>query len=258
MTNISEYTKSPYATPLEVESIDDCIFYHTIELPGYGVLNGQWDLRDGMEDYLGHVSFHGKRVLDVGTANGILCFAVEKHGAEVVGYDLSDSHEWDIVPTNGVVDPAIIAERKRSIRKINNAWWFSRRLLKSHAKMVYGTVYQIPEEIGPFHISIVGNILLHNRDPFLALQKAAAVTTETIIVTDLLVKLEESPGNFVIPRDLIFRPAISSDSFNWWIMTPQTVTAFLNVLGFTNCQTSYHRQLYNGKYEDQFTVVGRR
>lgn len=69
-----------YAKPKEVNNIDECYFYQTVELPGYGILNGEWDLRDGVDAYLGNYSFKGKRVLEVGTANGYLCFEMEKRG----------------------------------------------------------------------------------------------------------------------------------------------------------------------------------
>ena len=40
----------------------------------------------------------GKRVLDVGTSSGFLCFEMERRGAEVVAFDLSDEFDGDAVP----------------------------------------------------------------------------------------------------------------------------------------------------------------
>ena len=34
-----------FATPREVPSIEDCHFYHVMELPGYPPTEGDWDLR---------------------------------------------------------------------------------------------------------------------------------------------------------------------------------------------------------------------
>ena len=73
---------SPYAEPRTVTSLDDCYFYHTVEIPGHSVVTGEWDLRPGLDAYLGHFDFAGKRVLDVGAASGILSFHVERQGAE--------------------------------------------------------------------------------------------------------------------------------------------------------------------------------
>ena len=33
------------APPRQVERLEDCLFYHTMDLPGFGVVRGQWDLR---------------------------------------------------------------------------------------------------------------------------------------------------------------------------------------------------------------------
>jgi hypothetical protein len=67
-----------FAAPEKVEDVADCYFYHTMELPGYGVINGDWDLRHGVDDYLGNVTFAGKRVLEIGPASGFLAFEMEK------------------------------------------------------------------------------------------------------------------------------------------------------------------------------------
>jgi hypothetical protein len=49
-----------FAIPLKVEDIADCYFYHTMELPGRGLIKGRdWDLRGGVDEYLGKVSFAG-------------------------------------------------------------------------------------------------------------------------------------------------------------------------------------------------------
>lgn len=59
-----------------------------MDIPGYGGVEGEWDLRKGVKEYLGNVDFKGKRVLEIGTASGFLCFYMEGQGAEVVAYDL--------------------------------------------------------------------------------------------------------------------------------------------------------------------------
>jgi 2-polyprenyl-3-methyl-5-hydroxy-6-metoxy-1,4-benzoquinol methylase len=78
-----------YASPRVVTRLEDCFFYHTIEIPGYGIVEGPWDLRAGLGDYLGNVDLRGKRVLELGTASGFVCFHMERQGADVVAYDLS-------------------------------------------------------------------------------------------------------------------------------------------------------------------------
>src|SRR5271169_692926 len=99
-------TSEPYAEPRNITSLDDCYFYHSMDLPGYGAVSGEWDLRTGLDAYLGNYDFAGKRVLDVGAASGILSFHAESRGAEVVSFDLSEEYSWDIVPfANGNFAP---------------------------------------------------------------------------------------------------------------------------------------------------------
>ena len=61
-----------FAVPLKVEDPAECDFYHTMEVPGHGLMTGHWDLRGGVDDYLGRVAFAGQRVLEIGPASGFL------------------------------------------------------------------------------------------------------------------------------------------------------------------------------------------
>jgi hypothetical protein len=47
--------KAIWAEPRDITDLDDCYFYHTMEIPGYGIVHGEWDLRGGEADYLGKV-----------------------------------------------------------------------------------------------------------------------------------------------------------------------------------------------------------
>ena len=59
-----------YTEPRDVRSVEDCWFYHTMDLPLSGPQRGSWDLRAGIDAYLGHVDFDRKRVLEIGPASG--------------------------------------------------------------------------------------------------------------------------------------------------------------------------------------------
>jgi hypothetical protein len=252
---------TPYAPERTVTSLNECWFYHVMELPGHGEVPGQWDLRNGVDAYLGHVSVAGKRILEVGTASGFLCFEMEKRGAEVIAYDLSENELWDIVPFDGKVTEDNAQRARRMIKKLNNSWWFARNILKSKANVVYGSVYDIPIEIGEVDISTFGCILLHLRDPFLALQRAAAITTRTMIVTDLV--WGGSPET--IP-DISFYPDPDQDkrgqAETWWHFSPSLISRYLKILGFRNTEISYHQQIHQGidgpAKLNLFTVVGNR
>ena len=104
-------------------NIKDCYFYHTMELPNYGVVEGEWDLRENISRYLGNVNFKNKNVLDVGCANGFLSFEMENMGAKVTSYDLSPIENWDIVPHHNINYNQEILIRKKHIEKINNGFY---------------------------------------------------------------------------------------------------------------------------------------
>ena len=110
--------------------------------------------------------------------------------------------------------------------------------------MVYGTVYAIPTAIGPVDIATVGSILLHLRDPFLALQNACQLTREKIIIADMLPRrlfwlwgLGRCFGSCVSPlfgRRASFLPDFRTGAPDnaWWYLSPQVIRDMIAVLGF--------------------------
>lgn len=253
-----------YAKRRVIEDIDQCDFYHTIDLPGHGTIEGNWDLRNGIEDYLGSVNFNGKRVLDIGTANGILCFETERQGAEVVAFDLSKDYRWDLVPYTRFKDSDYIYRAHTNhIDKLNNAFWFCHRCLNSNAKVVYGNVYDIPEQIGKVDVVIYGAILLHLRDPFLALQSGTKLTQGTVIVTEVF-RSQTFKSKKSVDQDLkepylkfLPDPETLEPTDTWWDLRPEVVVRMLKVLGFADITVTYHSQIFKGEEAQLYTVVGR-
>ena len=262
---------SIYATPRLVD-VGECDFYHTMDLPGHGTVVGDWDLREGVEEYLGGVDFKGTRVLEIGPASGSLCFEMERLGAEVVCYDLSEKQSWDLVPYGSPEDEVHASQRANHIRRLNNGYWFAHRAHKSRARVVYGTVYDLPEDIGMVDISTFGCVLLHVRDPFLALQRALRLTKKTVIVieqpprTTRLMRLFRFFGVSSLPSRHFTRSAMQflpnyhkgEPKCTWWGLTPEVVLEFLGVLGFRDARVTYHEQRYRGGREKLYTIVAHR
>ena len=256
--------EASWAQPRDVTSVDECYFYHTMDIPGHGTVRGDWDLRGREAAYLGNVDFRGKRVLEIGTASGFLCFFMEAMGAEMFAYDLSDQHDWDVVPLAGVNYDDYIAQSRRLTRRLNNGYWLAHKAFRSQAKVMYGTAYDVPGGMGRFDIATFGSVLLHLRDPFLALQRVTAHIDDTVIVTDLfprfrgpLLSLVERLSASRLSR---FLPRAGSREPNdtWWILSPALVSEYLRILGFENTRVSFHQQLFGGRKVKLFTVVGRR
>jgi len=257
--------KNIYAESKLIINKNECYFYHTMDIPGYGVTEGEWDLRGRENKYLGGFNFKGKRVLEVGVASGGLCFYMEKQGAEVIAYDLSDKQEWDVVPFEKTNKEIFLSKYRNDINRINNSFWLAHRVYKSKAKMVYGSIYSIPPEIGMVDVVIFGSILLHLRDPFLALQNASRLARETVIITDALSIrkfgfLANFLGKFTKPC-LQFLPDYSKNSPQdaWWNLNLEVIKKFIGVLGFEKTKTTYHFQKQkNNRKRLLFTVVGQK
>jgi hypothetical protein len=271
-----------YATPKVVTDLQDCIFYHTMYIPGYGEVDGYFDLRGGENDYLGGIYLTNKRVLEIGPANGFLSFYMERQGAEIVSYDLSDEHAWDTVPYSRINYPDLCVEHRRIIHKLNNGYWLAHRAYQSQARVVYGSVYNIPAEIGPVDISTFGMVLLHVQNPFLALQNALRLTRETVVITELVpnwLQRTSKPWKWflcrrmvpkwsVVPetlsnlfwRNMAFEPNFHTckDPATWWTISPQTIRNYLGVLGFEDTRLNFHVQRYKRTNVIVYTIVGTR
>jgi SAM-dependent methyltransferase len=269
---------SVYAPPREVAGVDDCYFYHTMDIPGHGEVTGEWDLRGRENLYLGGFDFTGKRVLELGPASGFLTRYMEQAGADVVAYDLSEDHSWDTVPFDGSDFEQLDKERREHIRRLNNGWWLNHNANNLSARAVYGTVYTVPEAIGQVDVATFASILIHVRDPFLAVQTAARLVRETIIVTDIypatdfhLVQpqlnsadpttVTELPEESFGENKMVFMPQYWDKAYvdTWWQLSPTTVKRFLGILGFTKTEVTYHFAPSGGNARTMlYTVVAHR
>ena len=255
--------QSIYAEPQHVESLSDCSFYHTMDIPGHGTIRADWDLRPGVRDYLGNVDLRGKRVLEFGPASGFLTFHMEQQGAEVVAFDINSSMTelLNVVPYARVERQEHYRKIRRLLTRLNNSFWFAHRVHGSEARVVYGNIYDVPEEIGPVDVATFGCVLLHLRDPFLALAGKLPLVRDTVIITEGF-NPEEVP-RMDYPRQapaMLFQPEFhrTYPPVTWWHFSPEVLRRFLGVLGFEQTRVNFHRQLYRGNRDQLFTLVARR
>lgn len=255
-----------FTEPMSVKSVADCVFYHTIDLPGLGPQQGMWDLRPNVQKYLGNVALSGKCVLEIGTANGYLCFYMEMTGANVIAFDLAPDEIPDIVPYARVDLSERANEMQPWLEKIRNAFWLAHKELNSSSKVVYGNVYKIPSEIGIVDVSTFGSILLHLRDPFLALHNVLRLTRETVIITEPIWHWFNFV-RFLTPRRkfggyLVFLPDHErcEPATTWWYLSPTAIRRFIGVSGFESSKVTYHfqRHVETNRNVLYFTIVGTR
>jgi SAM-dependent methyltransferase len=247
--------------PEQAPALEECGFYHSIELPGLGLQHGQWDLRTGIDAYLGTTDFRGLRVLEIGPANGFVTFELERRGANVVAVDLPETAVYDprpsAVPSHG---------RGGGVGRIANAFWLGHALTASSARVVHAHVNELPERLGSFDVAVIANVLQHLRDPLgavmtVAQHAAAIVVTET----DWMHGLHEDG-----PCMVLFEGA---NPYSWFQLKPSLVTSFLAELGYVEQEVTRHEQLFleaidyssgaptrvtTGNLVPHFTVTARR
>ena len=256
--NNSNDINSIFATPRVIDDLNDCYFYHTMDVPGFGLVRAHWDLRGRFEEYIGGVNVAGKSVLDIGAATGFLSFEAEKRGARVVSFDMEKGSQQTFLPFK---DKPYYNDHERwaetynaQIEKWQNAYWLCHRLLKSRAQVYYGDVYALPPSLGNFDVVIVGSVLEHLSDQVSALASIARLTKETLVVVTPLLDSEEPIARFEPRAD---NP---EHDYTWWTYSIGVYREVLGMLGFkisSITQAEYFHD-YEKRFEPRTTLVATR
>ncbi|HEY6805349.1 MAG TPA: methyltransferase domain-containing protein [Pyrinomonadaceae bacterium] len=256
---MDQHEQIEFVTPRFVDNLDDCFFYHTMTLPGFGEVRGHWDLRGRFNEYIGNVDLRGKSVIDIGTATGFLSFEAEKNDASrVVSFDIGDASQQAFLPFKDKLyyrDPqSWFKQYNAEIQQWKNAYWLSHRLLNSNAAVYYGNVYELPEALGEFEVAIVGSVLEHLSDQITALASIARRTKETIVVVSPLLETDDRVAQFGALAD---HP---ENDFTWWIYSKSVYREVFGMLGFavksiTSAEYYYH---YGERWETRHTIVAER
>ena len=159
-----------------VPALSECRFYHAMDLPGFGSIEGDWDLRGRFDEYIGGIDLRGQTVLDVGTASGFLSFEAERRGATVFSFDADGPERIQVVP------PAM--PDVRYFHGMRNSYRLAHHAFQSKATPIHGDIYRMSEVVPPCDVVIVGQILVHLRDPLGALHQAALAAKETLVIVE--------------------------------------------------------------------------
>jgi len=251
-------------------SLEDCEFHYVQDIPGLSEpTKGQWDLRKGVDEYLGHVDFKNKTVLELGPASGYLTFHMEKLGGKVTCIDLSTEKDLcDIVPDCHHNYNIKGRDLMNKIKKFQNAFWYTHRVLNSKAKVILSHVNDLPAEIGIHDISLIGSVLLNLQNPFLGIHNMLRHTKEKAIITEIgnykriksFYDIKRNLKQLISPRlpTIEFYPNVNNkyhDIMTWWKISPEFIVNIANILGFETSSINYHTQYHNGHPLDMFTVV---
>jgi len=261
--SIIHKSTAAFATPRQGLELSQCQFYHTMDIPGVGTIpgfeGGNWDLRPHLNDLLGDVDFKGKRVLEIGPASGLLTFEMERRGAQVVSIEIPSNHKYDVVPY-----PGIQGDRQAGVDSawiyLTNSYWFAHEKSKSTAQVVYAGAYDLDKiDIGEFDISIMSNMLLHNRDPLKIMENCARITKDQCIVIDIVEHALESSEWPLMKFQPNPTAAPGQEDWNqWWRLSTHFVKNYLQVMGFGSFKTTKFSPPWNGIAIDSFRVVGKR
>ena len=157
-------------------------------------------------------------MLDVGAWDGYFSFAAERLGAKrVVALD-------SVIWQNLSKDPFRIA----------------REVLESRVEDVELEVVEIsPESLGTFEVVFFLGVLYHMRDPMLALEAVASVTSELLVLETL------SDMNFSRRPAAAFYPGsyMVGDHSNWWGPNAPAMVGMLKEFGFSRVEIVSPRSL---------------
>jgi tRNA (mo5U34)-methyltransferase len=156
-------------------------WYHTISLGPEIVTPGWFDTR-GVAPKLPWPPLEGKRCLDIGTFDGFWAFEMERRGArEVIAIDILDDKRWDW-PASAHPDDRSGIERRKGR---GDGFLIAARALGSAVERVDSSIYDLgPGEHGSFDFVYLGSLLLHLRDPVLALQRVRSVCPGVLLAVD--------------------------------------------------------------------------
>jgi tRNA (mo5U34)-methyltransferase len=180
-------------------------WYHTQELAPGLVTQGMFDLRPYVGRYGLPDDLSGKRALDVGTFEGFWAFELERRGAAVTAIDVDSTRELDWPPR---LRPAEDGRRGEGFE-------LAREALESSVERVGMSIYDAtPESLGTFDLVFCGSVLIHLRDPMLALERLSALCRGRLILAeeysrrlDLIPGLNAAEFRGETPWSVWWRPA---------------------------------------------------
>ncbi len=241
-----------YAQPPPEIALQDCIFYHVMDLPGQGRVGGEWDLRGRVDEYLGQVDFRGRSVLEVGPASGFLTAEMEQRGAAVLALEMPPEAGWDYVPYPAEMLAPIMHDRIDVMRRVRNSFWFTHATLGLRARLAHASAYDIPAGLGQFDIAVLACVLLHCHSPLRILEQCAR-RAETLIITET-----HDPSLDGLRACQLLPTAESENWHTWWRFSPDLFVEFLRVMGFRHFRQNLHTQQTAAGPQQLFTIVASR
>lgn len=151
-------------------------WYHTQELAPGIVTPGMFDLRPYADRYGIPDDLSGKRALDVGTFEGFWAFELERRGAAVTALDVDRIQDLDWPARLRPADDGVRGEGFELVKTVR----------ESAVERVGLSIYEAtPARLGGrFDLVFCGSVLIHLRDPMLALERMAGLCAGRLILAE--------------------------------------------------------------------------
>jgi hypothetical protein len=234
------------------EAISDRLkFYHTMDLPGRGLVTGEWDLRAGLDVYLGRVDYAGCTVLEIGPSTGFVTFALEQRGATVVAVDLPVGAPADVFPLAGAAseDPLARAAGRQALR---NAFWLAHQAFDSRARLIEANVDDLDPAVTGFDVAIVCNVMVHRKNPIgMLLDLARRARTVVVTEADWLGRANDAQP----VMQLLTASLRAGTPASWFAVSPRLVEDVLSLQGFEVVARDLHDQPFAPLPTRQVQVV---
>jgi tRNA (mo5U34)-methyltransferase len=178
---MTDVRPGPSADELRRKIAERGQWYHTIELAPGIETPGYFDLRKVAGEVL-PASLSGRRCLDVATFDGFWALEMLARGAsEVCAIDVLDPDRWDWPAGAAARAVEAISERKGE----GEGFTIVMDALGRDVQRWDMSVYDLdPEKVGTFEFVYVGSLLLHLRDPVLALERVRGVCSGEMVLVD--------------------------------------------------------------------------
>lgn len=215
--------RSPASAELIASRVNSIHWFHRIDL-GQGIVTpGDDDSPRKLAELCFPGDLRGKTFLDIGAWDGFFSFEAERRGA--VQVLAVDSYVWQ-----GKVPG-----------RSKEGFLTARSLLNSKVEDMEIEPLDIsPQILGVWDVVLFAGVLYHMKHPLLALERAASVTKELLIVetaTDL---------EFTRRPALAFYPGreLNRDETNWSGVNTQALKAMLLHCGFPHISIVHRKPLY--------------
>lgn len=217
---------SPEARKI-IDLIADHDWYQSIELPHGVVTPGRVDHRPQIGYYGLPEDMTGMRVLDVATFDGFWAFEFERRGADVVAIDVASTRDTD-VPQNWLDE----YERKGLVQEKGQGFRIASELLGSRVQKEVCSVYALdPNRLGKFDMVFCSDLLVHLRDPLMAMEAIWRVTDGFAVFADVY-----NPSLDAFKNTLLAEFTHKGNNETWWQPSAACYKRWLQIARFSQVE----------------------